>query len=703
MLIPLWRGLPVIVICFIISSFIASRYLKYSTPVYESTVKIKLADMHKGPSSTMLFKDFDVFAHDNKISEEVELIKSKVLVSKALEHLPSFQVTYYRVGKMHTAEMYGESPFLVSFDSKTCKDIDRYFGIQIKNKDEFVLTEPSGEKHKGRFSDTIVLKCYNLVIRKNDSLLQARPELKVVDNYKFMIHSREKQVDEVISKLDIIELDKDIAIIRISYQNPVPEKAADLVNALAKAYVQDYIDTKVETADITVDFIEDRLKEVNNKLQNSENAIESYRDARNIINIRQETETDLKKISELKIQLANLQMNLVTIDSLEKYLVSNEEHFLDLAPNFNAFTDLLSVELVKKIKEQQSLKKDLLQRYTPEHEKVKVIDEKIRDMKEYMIESVRNTHRNYITKYNEIDKAIKEAEKVFIGLPTKEKQMTIMERDFNLNQKIYNFLNEKRTEAEIARAASLSFHRIIADGEVPQTPVAPKPVLIKIISGILGLMAGVGLVIAWGMIVPRVQDEADIEKTSLIPFLGSIPFCFKSQDKQRAFRSLALQLQLKNFLQEKTIIALSSWSNNEGRGFVLKNVVPALEKLGYKTAILSLENENISLEELNTRLTHAHSDARVILVENYDVKNNMESVAVMKAVDLNLWLLDTRHTNPAVLAEADLLMEEYQIKNLHFLLNRNGNRPSLFMQIWNALASLVNTILTFRKPRLSVA
>ena len=99
------------------------------------------------------------------------------------------------------------------------------------------------------------------------------------------------------------------------------------------------------------------------KLSNSENSIQGYRDEKNIINISQETETDLRKISQLKIQQTNVKMNLEAIHELDEYIKNGKENFLDLAPNFEAFTDLLSTEMVKKIKQLQGEKKDLLLTY----------------------------------------------------------------------------------------------------------------------------------------------------------------------------------------------------------------------------------------------------------------------------------------------------------------------------------------------------
>ena len=212
-----------------------------------------------------------------------------------------------------------------------------------------------------------------------------------------------------------------------------------MVNTLAETYIEEYIESKYRAANTTVDFLKDEIGQANHKLSDAENRIENYRNKENIINIPQETETDLRKISQLKIQKSNLKMNLDAIKNLKNYIAEGKDNYLDLATNFEAFNDLLSTEMVKNMKQLQAEKKELLLTYTPEHEKVKIIDSKIKDLTDYQTESIRNTQKNLEIKYNDIDRDIQIAEQAFIGLPEKEKLLNIMNREFNLYEKKLQF------------------------------------------------------------------------------------------------------------------------------------------------------------------------------------------------------------------------------------------------------------------------
>ena len=61
---PYIRGWAFIALAMVLGYFIAERYLSYAIPMYQSTAKLKLADLNEGVPNSKLYKDFDVFAND---------------------------------------------------------------------------------------------------------------------------------------------------------------------------------------------------------------------------------------------------------------------------------------------------------------------------------------------------------------------------------------------------------------------------------------------------------------------------------------------------------------------------------------------------------------------------------------------------------------------------------------------------------------
>lgn len=696
---PLLRGFPIVVLAMIIAVLAAKKYLNYVTPMYESTAKLKLADTQEGVPSANLFKDFDVFATPNKISTEIEVLKSTSLIEKTLEKLP-FSTEIYRKGKVRSVELFGDSPIKVESILNDEKNYDKKFIINITSNQNFTIkASDSAKEVKGTFGVPTAIKGGKILITKNDSYLQSKPGAKIVDQYEVEFLSREKLLDKVNKNLDIVSVDKDVPVIRINYKSNVPEKASLLVNTLAETYIQDYIENKYRAANTTVDFLKNEIGQANNKLSGAENRIENYRNKENIINIPQETETDLRKISQLKIQKSNLKMNLDAIKNLNNYISEGKDNYLDLAPNFEAFNDLLSTEMVKNMKLLQAEKKELLLTYTPEHEKVKVIDSKIKDLTDYQTESIKNTQRNLQIKYNDIDRDIQIAEQAFIGLPEKEKLLNIMNREFNLYEKNYNFLNEKRIDAEIAKAAKISFHKIITRGELPKQPVSPMRSIIIIVAAIMSMIGSIALIYAVHFAKAKVNDVYTIEKNSTIPVAFTTPYIKNRENIMHHFLENVLEMELKEIIKDKNLICITSYDKSKQHRFHSKNIIKALQAQSRKVLVIdvagNLKNiENIDYidfsEEKNLRLTSTDIENLIrekmtgndlCIINNQSIKQGKLPLLFLKMADENLFVLDSRKTAEKTIMNVELLKDEYKLTNLWFVLNKEGYNPSLMTSI----------------------
>ncbi len=505
---------------------------------------------------------------------------------------------------------------------------------------------------------------------------------------------------KINKNLDIVPIDKDVPVIRINLKNAVPEKTALFVNKLAEMYIKDYIQGKYRAANTTVDFLNNEIVTANERLSNSENNVQNYRDERKIINVTQETETDLRKISQLKIQKTNMRMNLDAIKDLNKYIASGKNNYLDLAANFEAFTDLLSTDMVKNMKKLQSDKKDLLLTYTPAHEKVKIIDQKIKDLTDYQIESIKNTEKNLQVKYDDLSYDINESEKVFIGLPEKEKMLNILNREFNMYEKNYNFLNEKRIEAGIARSAKIAFHKIISPGEVPKSPVSPIRKIIIVVAAFLGFLGSIILIYIVHIAKAKVNDAFTIEKNSTIPIAFSTPFIKKNDNIMDNFLKEALQMELKGMIEKQSIIVLSSYdkskdhlfhSSNLAKAFVaqgrkvlivdatgqLKGTIDEKDYLNYSDNHFMNYTKTIFQEEIKTKL----QEYDLCLIHNQSINEDKLGLLFMSLASQNLMVLDSRKTAEKTIVKIELLKDEYQLPNVWFALNKAGYNPSVFEEI----------------------
>ncbi len=708
--------MPLIVLAMIIGVMIAKKYLNYVTPMYESTVKLRLADVGEGVPSSNLFKDLDVFASSNKIAAEIEILKSQVLITKVMEGL-NFDMELYRVGQFKSSELYNNSPIRIKYELNTPKAYDKEYNVMVLNNDEYTLQLPNSmEALPGKMGDTLYTALGNFCITLNDSLLAKFPKLPIVDHYKFEICSASAMLNKIGKNLDITPVDKDVAVVRISFKHRDPEKAAIFTNRLAESYIEDYIEAKYKAANVTVSFLEKQIEAAIVKLTEAENNIESYRNDESITNITQETETDLRKISQLKIQQTNLKMNLEAISELEDYIKAGHNRFLELAPNFEAFTDLLSTEIIKKMKELQSERIDLMTVYTKEDDRVKVIEQKLKNLTSYLEESITNTRKNLETKFDNISNDIYEAEQVFITVPEKEKILHTLYREFNIYEKSYNFLNEKKIEAEIAQAAKIAFHRIISKAQISDKPVSPNRAIIVIVSALLALFGSLILVFIVHTLKAKVNDVDTIESNCSMPVVMLTPKLRTKEAIRKHFAKEAIELELKKIIPTKGIVSFNSYNKEEGNVFNALQLAKALATQGRKILILDVDNltgkgksfispdaeEQLPVLSLTDKKFNEFSKASMkdffaqymdvydlILVINEPLADPRKAMMFMSLADINLMVLDSRLTPRKRINEIELMKEEFSLDNMSFILNRFAYNPNVIIEIKNWIRSKI--------------
>ncbi|WP_194974601.1 GumC family protein [Aquiflexum lacus] len=704
---PYLRGWPIIIGAMVLAFLVASRYLQYVTPMYESTAKLRLADLTEGVPNSNLFKDLDVFASSQKINAEIELLKSFALISKALEKVP-FEVQVFRSGSIRKTELFHDSPVIITPLQWSEKLKDVTFRLSIGENRNLTIRDEKDNVYQGYLGDTVLIENSLAVIQLNEALLQEKKYLKIEDDYLFTVNSLSKQISLINSGIDIMAVDKDIPVIRISFKSSHPGKAVLFPNALAEAYIEDYIENKYGAANVTVEFLNDRISEISRKLVESEQMILNYRDNKSITNIRQETETDMRQISQLKIQQTNLKMTLEAVRDLENYIQSGKENFLDLAPNFEAFTDLLSTEIIKNIKQLQAEKKDLLLVYTEKDEKVIVVDAKIKDLTSYLVESITNTRKNLQTKYEKLSFDISESEKVFIDVPEKERMMTILNREFEIFQQSYNFLNQKKIEAEIAKAAKIAFHRIITPATVSKEPVSPNRVIIKAVSAILGMMGAIILIFLVHTLKGRVNDQASVESNSMIPIVAMVPKLKTDNEKEQFFLKTLAEWEVKEILKNNQISCFTGFDHSQGVDFLAKEMANAAWRQNRKVLLLEILNQDIetgsdfyqekiinkntikgvvSASQLKTITTKVWQEFLQEKATEYDqtIIINTDfgqpyTLATMAASGLNIVCLDTRLTPAKLITEVDLIKEEYKLPQVFLAINRVGYNPSFIRE-----------------------
>ena len=666
-LLPLLKGLPIVIVIFISSVILGKIIIRYSTRQYQTIAKIKLDDQKFGFSSNAVYSDFTMFSLEHRIEAEAELIKSPLIIEKAIHQL-NLSATITRIGKLKNTVLYNNQPFRASNTLKSTEN--RSYHITIPSTSKLII-EYGGSEYSGSFDSKIIIK--------GDTLLFTRKvtsqKFELIGEYLVEFSSVSSLVQSISDKIDVKALDKETPIIRIAYKDLNTHRTADIINAICEAYIEDYVTSKSSSASETVKFIDEQLMEINQKLGDSEGQLEQFKTENHVVNTTQETETGLREISKLRVDMINLEINEKAMRDLQVY-IDRGEYFNQTAINFG-FGDLVLTELVKKLKFLNDERIDVTRKFTENSEEIRGIDRKIAEIKNYIKEAVNRNLKDIKIRREEIQEAYEEESHMFDKLPTREKNQHILERDFLMNERVYTFLEQKKIDASILANSLISFHRIIQPAVAPKQPVSPNKTLITFVSGLLGLILGIAFIYGKQYMSAKVISKEDIERNSQLPFAGIIRTNATTEDFDMLFQGILL----KNRLNPHTIITVCSAHDLEGKSYITRGIHQSIISFGHTCCSIDFADAEAITERpdhftLNRKDRNLHEKIEAyrnqydfVLLKSPSSTMDVFSVQVMRMASISLFIIRANHTAINYTQEADLLVEEYGLSGVNLLMN----------------------------------
>ena len=448
---------------------------------------------------------------------------------------------------------------------------------------------------QGRLGETISQSGFTINIYPNQAYLSSHPDAFKPDHYGFTVHSKRSLLGMFTGKDLVVALpDETVAIVKIMFTHEVPQLAADVVNSLAETYIEDFIDNKSGSASKALKFIDEQIALAEKKLKESEATLAKYKTQSRVVDVAMETDAKLKRIGELEIRKLNLKLQQTGLADLLEYIQSDSLS-LNLHPNYESIQDAAFTDAILKFNTLKSTRKDLLQKYTLAHPEVIKTEEEIARTRSFLSKSVKNTLTTNRGKIESIEISLAQINGQFAKLPEVEKQMMLLKRQFLTQEQVYAFLLERRAEAAIGAASTISFHKILEKGPVPQVPITPQKSLIMGLSGIIGLIIAVLLIFLYNYMTATVFYPSDIEETLELPLISQVNKISKEpQVISQDFINLATNIHL---VKPASLISICSYTAKEGKTRVSIHLAKAFAAIGYKTVLIDADLYNPRVHE----------------------------------------------------------------------------------------------------------
>jgi len=608
-----WSILSIILLSVVLSYV----YIYFKPSVYNSYSIIKVKTNGQAQSEDVINKTTSIVGSKD-VLEEITLLKTFKINNRSLDDV-NFNIQYFIDSEYKKIELFGDDlPIEITnikiFDKNI---IGRMFTITPKEKGYTLSYKvPYQAKLKKIFFKTnefnltkIEQTNYNRTIRNPYFQLTVKKKIEFTQPIYFILHGNKRDIFEhmIHDKLDILQLEHDTSLIKINFQDTIPARANLYVNALTKSFIDYSIESKNTQNSKTLNFIVEELENIKKELKDSEEKLEQHQIAKNIVKPSQEAGLYIQNLSNIEIKISENNLKKKLILNLIQF-VQNNDNLDTIAPSVARLNDDNTLGLIKKLQENRIIEEELTLDYTDEFPKLKMIRQQISTIRNQIEYNLKSLRTNIGYENSNLLKQKKSYELDMKKLPSKERELINIKRNYEVKSTMYEYLLKKQAENKIIQLATFSDYQIIDNAYCSNIPIKPKRSLILILSIFLGLLLGSFIAFIRHSRNNYIRSKDDIEHNTALPLYGSIPY-FKQLKNQvnvhkeakspfsESFRTLRTNLQFMSQKDKGTVILVTSTIPGEGKSTTSANLSTILEMAKYKTIVINFDLRKPSLHK----------------------------------------------------------------------------------------------------------
>ena len=482
----------------LLSIVIALVILRYSAPIYECTSVIKIANEDNAQNVLGLESKNGFYSDNNsEIAGDIELIKSKIIISKALKKLP-LQVSYYSKGSILVNELYKQTPFTVDYSLKDSSILDSPILVEFKSKNTLNLTYTSRKTGKKINQDYYTGKWISLpeaTIKINvvdyNSILEMQKDLSK-DVFFFTINNTDEEISRLAKELSVTVLNLEASTIQIKLKDKNSTKASDIVNTLAQEFNVYDVEKNSEVANKILDFIDKTITSIDAELSNSENSLEAFKRSNKIISPDQAITDVTSDYKNYQNQLVLINTQLSLFQSLSNDIKGKNDIGKFLLSISGTAKDADFLAQLTKLQQLIDERDQIRLQATENAEVSKSINTRIQNQKEIIYKSINNEIATLQNQKQYVTSLMSEADNKFIKIPNQQAEYNRLQRLFNVNEKFYSLLLDKKAEFSITRAGYVPKHVILVESNPNVPPISPNRPLIISASLMIGFLVKIG-------------------------------------------------------------------------------------------------------------------------------------------------------------------------------------------------------------------
>lgn len=650
------------VLSLIIFGSLGAIYLRYTTPMYQSTAKLLIKDesgSNRRGQSLQNMSNLGIISNSTGIDNEMEILTSHSLAEDAIRDLKLY-VNYSTKGRVKDVILYRNQPLNVDVDPGHLEKLNAPIDLTITKDSIFYIVSgtyyvPTNDNsNEGPYSINRKITNLPATIATRAGIITISSNyghtLKNSDVLNVSILSPRMAANKYTSELQVSQTAKSTSIAQLQLTDEVPQRSLDYLKQLAIVYNRQANEDKNTIALRTDKFINDRLSKINTELGKTEGELQNYKQKNGIVELQMNAGNSVANQNNSELKLADVETQIELFNTIAREVESSSRNLTQVIPSNVGLDDQSSTSLINKYNELVLERNRLLRSASESSPVVEPLTVQIRELNGNIRRAIAAARQNLLIQRDAVSAQVNKYNGQVAETPQQERMLTQIDRQQEVKSGLYLMLLQKREENSISLAATADKGKLIDDPQLVGK-ISPKSTSIMMVALLIGLVIPVLVILVLQFFRYKIEGHDDVARLTKLPIIADVAVAsnkakgkadivvHENQNNQmeEIFRSMRTNLQFMLKEGQKVVLFTSSTSG-EGKTFNAANLSVSFGLLGKKVILVGLDIRRPRLAELFGINDHKHGITNLLVKDNPTAEELQEQI-LPSGVNKNLDLL----------------------------------------------------------------
>lgn len=318
-------------------------------------------------------------------------------------------------------------------------------------------------------------------------------------------------------------------LVRVTFDAYEPQLAAKVLNTLTDSYIEQNFQNHWEATQRASTWLTGQIGELKTKLEASEDALQQYAQANDLLYLENNTGTTEnivdERLRQLQDELTQAQADRFAKESLYKLALGNDDRSLP-----GVFDNKMTQDLTSQLGDLERQQAALAAAFKPGYPQMKALQNEIDRTKQLLTQgrdqAIRHIANEYFAAVHRealVRAAFEGQQKEAAVIAEKSVQYNILKRDADINKQLYEGFLQRLKEAEVSAGLNASNIRVVDSAAPPTSAVKPRVAMNLALGLLLGLGTGVTLAFLKEHLDNTLKSPDDLEHFLRTPALAAIP------------------------------------------------------------------------------------------------------------------------------------------------------------------------------------